>query len=125
MKSKDSIDEVEQKRKEAAINDYTSYLQKVQQMKTMTDTSAWKELFRSWQRDKLETQHQILVEEKTRDMIVCQERIKAIDRLVIAVELPVIDLQSFCNDLPLFAGEFKTRAAFNKDTGTIELRTVK
>ena len=125
MKSKDSIDEVEQKRKEAAINDYTSYLQKVQQMKTMTDTSAWKELFRGWQRDKLETQHQILVEEKTRDMIVCQERIKAIDRLVIAVELPVIDLQSFCNDLPLFAGEFKTRAAFNKDTGTIELRTVK
>ena len=126
MKVKDADEmgkQIEQERETAALNDYDGYLKKVVQMKEMTDTPAWKGLFRSWQRDKLETANAILTEDKTRDMIICQERIKAVNRLVESVELPVLNLQEFCNGMPLFAGNFKTRAAFNKDTGTIELRT--
>lgn len=110
--------------KKKALTDYESRLLAVKRLKEMTDTGAWQRFYASMNRIKDEAAKTILVAEKPRDMIVCQERIKAVDHILKEIQEPIDELNSFCHNMPLFAGSFHTRASWNVGIGIVELSEI-
>lgn len=87
----------------------------------MTSTPAWKDYYNKLQQMKKEHSHLILTEEKTREMIRHQEGIKVIDEIIDILRQPVINLNDYCNNMPLFAKQFQYRANFNIALGIVEV----
>lgn len=111
----------EKRKKEQANKDYKGHLTTVEELKEMTDTTAWKKFHTNLQRRIDGAAKAILDAEKPRDVIRCQESVKLIRAIIAEARTPVDALDSFCNAMPLFAQNFSVRAAWNDGLGIVEL----
>lgn len=120
--------EAEERRKKSekvrAQSDYEKYLAKVMEMKEMTDTSGWRSLWSKLQERRTRANEDLLSEDSTRPMIRFQEQIKLIDEFADNIKQCIEALDNYCHSMPLFAGDFKTRAVWNKNLGTITIRSI-
>lgn len=110
--------------KKKVKGDYEKRLADVMLLKAMTDTQAWQDFYRQIQSAIAEHGRAVLTAEKTREIIQHQEGVKILRAQLEMLSGPVRALNSFCNDMPLFAQDFKTRAVWNEGQGIVELRTV-
>ena len=100
--------------------DYRSLLADVEALSQMTDTQAWKKFWAALGAMKTTSASEVLLAEQTREIIRFQEGVKLVNVIMDRVEAPVKALTHFCNSMPLFASEFKTRAAWNAALGQVE-----
>jgi len=107
--------------KKKARSDYDRLLADAKAAKRMTDLPAWQAFYRKLTERKAEHARQILIAEKTRDVVRHQEGSKLIGELVQDVKEPVNALNRFIRETPLFCGANCLRAVFNESLGTIRL----
>lgn len=112
---------IEKAKRDKARSDYGKMLDEVKRLKEMTDTEAWRKFYTGLQKQKESARDEVLNAEKTRDIIKFQETVKILGAVARNVRGPVDDLNRFCNDMPLFAQEFKVRASWNNGQGIVEL----
>lgn len=110
-------------KKKQAMSDYERLLVAVEDLKAMTDTQAFKDFTRRCQKAVEQAKTDLLSVEKPRDLAYHQSVVKVINAILEEFKEPVENLQKFVNDMPLFAGEMKTRAAWNGALNTVEIRT--
>jgi hypothetical protein len=110
---------------ERAKESYESLMASVMELQALTDMPAWRKLYANVQSKIKMHGSMVLDAEKTRDIIQHQEGVKVLRGFIADVRRPVDDLVNFCNSMPLFGGEFHTRAQWNEALGTVELKSAK
>ncbi len=123
-KAKKAVADQEAQKRLQEKTDYERLLEKVLEVKTMTDTPAWQSFYRGTQRRIEAHGLAVLNAEKNREVIQHQEGVKILRTLIEEVAAPVRDLQEFINRTPLFAKDAHTLAEFNVALGKVELRAV-
>ena len=114
---------VEQEKKQA-MTDYEKHLEAVREMKAMTDTDAWKALYRSVIGEIDGHAKDILDAEKPREVVQHQEGVKILRSLIRRVREPVGAFRHFLTSMPLLVGRVRVRSEFNEALGTIELKEI-
>jgi hypothetical protein len=112
---KKKIDMTAEKQKEDAETGYQQRIDKVLELKGMTDTKAWSLFAEDLQIMQEQAKERLLNVEKTRDIVDCQQRVKIIDAIFNKVRQPVYELNDYIKSMPLFKESFKKRAAFTDD----------
>ena len=112
---------IEKEKRDKARSDYGKLLDDVKRLKEMIDTEAWRKFYTDLLKEKERARDAVLEAEKTRDIIRFQETVKILGAVAKNIRGPVDDLNRFCNDMPLFAQEFKVRASWNEGQGIVEL----
>jgi len=107
------------------LGDYEKALAKVNALKSMTDTEAWRQYYRGiLQRIDLHGRD-VLDAEKPRDVIHHQEGVKILRQLIDEVRGPVEALNAYVREMPLFALEFHTAAEWNGPLGIVVMKSMK
>ncbi len=112
---------VEAEERKNAVSGYQERLTRVHELKAMTDTKRWQKFYAGIQKDIERHAREVLDAEKTRDVLRHQEGVKILRAILDNVSAPVGELQSYINDMPLFAQGMKTRAKWNAGVGIVEL----
>ncbi len=110
--------------KKAAMSDYKSHLGEAMQVKEMTDTKQWKEIYRHI-KNSIECHKTSLEDaEKPRDVALHQAGIKVLRCLIDEVRQPIVELDNYIMGSPLFCQDMKTRAKWNEPLGIVEITEV-
>jgi hypothetical protein len=100
--------------------DYERALAKVMEAKAMTDTPAWRELYK-WMQAEVEKHKNMLLDvQKPTEIAEHQQGVKVVRALIEKVQAPVDDMRQMLSE-PLFSRECHTRATWNEPLGRIEL----
>ena len=122
---KERQEQEKKKKRKLAQTEYEKLLRKVAELKEMTDTPKWREVYASIHKAIARHGEEVLDAEKSRDVIHHQEGVKILRGLVDRVKAPVTALEDLCSKMPLFVKEFKTRATWNEKIGAVEMTTRK
>jgi hypothetical protein len=114
-------EDIKSKEKQRAIESYEKLLADVQDLSDMCESATWRKYYAELRSLRAEHGRMILIEEKTRAMVAHQEAIKIIDCICDMVSAPVRKLNEMCNAMPLFAGEYHTRAQWNSSIGRVDM----
>lgn len=115
-----SEDEAENKRR---LNEYTSLLKDVKELKEMCDMEPFRKFYRHMMEIKADHDKNWKKEEKTKDMVARQQQSLFIETMQDYLGKQVNELNDYCHQFPLFAQDFKTRAKWIPELGVVELTT--
>lgn len=110
--------------KKAALSDYEGRFANVLKLKQLTDTDAWRQLFKSMGKQIAGHAESLLDHTLgTKDVIYHQQGVRVLRDLLTQIRAPMDALTSFASDMPLFAQDaVKQHATWNAKTGCVELQ---
>ena len=110
--------------KQSAMFDYQKNLKNVMETKQMTDTDCWKSLHK-YIHNAIDFHKTALEDaEKPRDVAFHQAGIKTLRAMIDTVRNPIIELDHYVMNCPLFCQDMKTRAKWNEPLGIVEITEV-
>ena len=114
---------IEDKEKKTALTDYGKKMVRVKEVQKMTETAAWKQLYKSMKSQIVRHAESLLDHTMgTKDVIYHQQGVRKLRELIDQVKAPLNALESFVNEMPLFAtDEIEHHAEWNEETGTVTI----
>jgi len=103
------------------MTEYDRLLLEVRDVATMTATKAWKGFYTSLKRDISKHSEEVLVAEKSRDVVFHQAAVKVIRELQQRAREAVDSFNDYSHSMPLFANQMLYKARWNDDLGIVEI----
>lgn len=117
-------DPVHEAEKAGAADEYVKLLRTLMDAKAMCDTEAFRKLYRTQKERLKDIGNELMVAEKMPDVCRLQAEARYIRHVIISYEEPVSALDSYIIAQPLFAGQMKIRAEWNKALGKIVIKNL-
>lgn len=120
----DKNSKLEAQQKKAALTDYEKRLAKVKQLKLMTDTDGWRQLYKSIVKQIAGHAESVLDHTLSgKELSYHQQGVRVLRDLINRVRAPLDALTSFEKELPLFAAsEISERAEWDDKTGVVIIK---
>lgn len=120
----DKNSKLEAQQKKAALTDYEKRLAKVKQLKLMTDTEGWRQLYQSLVKQIASHAENVLDHTLTsKDVMYHQQGVRVLRDIINRVRAPLDSVNSFEKEMPLFAAsEISERAEWDDKTGAVIIK---
>ena len=115
---------IEDQEKKESLSDYQKRMGKVKQLKLLTDTEGWKQLY-SYMSKSIANHAEGVLDYtlSTKEVMYHQQSVRVLRDLINRVRSPIDALTSFAEEMPLFAtNEISERAEWDSKTGTVTIR---
>lgn len=110
------------KKKKAAMSEHAKRMAKVKELKKMTDTKGWQELYQTMQKQIAAHAEGVLdYTLGSKDVMYHQQSVRVLRDLITRVRAPVDSLKGYESEMSLFvaASEIEESATFDDKTGAV------